>query len=267
MRGRLSSTGGVCVVETEKLLNFSCEMGRQLLQNGAEIYRVEESLQRILAAYGYDQVEVFAIPAYVILSIQEGERTYTKAVRTKTVSNNLRRLSHLNALCRDICRETPAYEEIDRRFREVIHEPEYPTSVSYLAHGVVAFFFTLFWGGGLVDALTAFFCGLLVKMTLSFMRRVRANVFFTNLTASMLLALVPLLLTYGGAAINVDKTIIGTIMLLVPGIAITNVMRDVLAGDFLTAVTRLTEVLIVGMGITIGVAMAITTTRSLAGWL
>ena len=244
-------TVGVCVLETEKLLNFSCEMGRQLLRNGAEIYRVE----------------VFAIPSCIILNIQEGERNYTKSIRVRAVRNNLRRLSQLNALCRDICRETPDYEEADRRFQVILHEPEYPRGVSYLAHGVVAFFFTLFWGGGSADALTAFFCGLLVKMTLSFMRRVQANVFFTNVVTSMLLALVPLLLVCGGAGLNADKTIIGSIMLLVPGIAITNVMRDVLAGDFLTAVTRLTEVLIVGMGITIGVAMAITVTRPLAGLL
>ena len=59
--------------------------------------------------------------------------------------------------------------------------------------------------------------------------------------------------------------IIGTIMLLVPGIAITNVMRDVLAGDFLTALTRFAEVLIVGMAITVGVAMAIALIRFLTG--
>ena len=81
----------------------------------------------------------------------------------------------------------------------------------------------------------------------------------------MLSALEPLLLSWAGAPVNVDKMIIGTIMLLVPGIAITNVMRDVLVGDFLTALTRFAEVLIVGMAITVGVAMAITLTRFLTG--
>ena len=61
--------------------------------------------------------------------------------------------------------------------------------------------------------------------------------------------------------------IIGTIMLLVPGIAITNGMRDVLVGDFLTALTRFAEVVIVAMGITTGVAAAITVTRFFLGGL
>ena len=254
-------------METEKLLNFSCEMGRQLLQNGAEIYRVEESIRRLLAAYGRTETEVFAVPSCIILSVQEGERNYAKAARTQTTANNLRKLSNLNALCRDICRETPPVEENWRRLEEILKEPCYTRWVSYCAYGMVAFFFTLFWGGSLADAAVAFFCGLVVKAVLSFMRRVRANEFFTNLTAAFLLALAPLILAGAGTGVDQDMIIIGTIMLLVPGIAITNVMRDVLAGDFLTALTRFAEVLIVGVAITVGVAMAITSTRFVAGWL
>ena len=44
------------------------ELGRQLLQNGAEIYRVEDSIQRLLTAYGYARAEIFAIPFCIILS-------------------------------------------------------------------------------------------------------------------------------------------------------------------------------------------------------
>ena len=253
-------------METEKLLNFSCEMGRQLLQNGAEIYRVEESVRRLLAAYGRENTEVFAIPSCIILNIQEEDRNYTKSVRIQTVSNNLRKLSNLNALCRLLCRETPPAEECLRRMEQIVKEPTYPLLTGFMAHGLVAFFFTLFWGGDLLDAAAAFPCGLVIQAVMIFMRRLRANEFFSNLSAAMLASAEPLLLSWAGIPVNVDEIIIGTIMLLVPGIAITNVMRDVLAGDFLTALTRFAEVLIVGMAITIGVAMAITLTRFLSGW-
>lgn len=255
---------GVENVETEKLLNFCCAIGRDLMQNGGEIYRVEDTIQHILDAYGCTETEVFAIPACIIVNIQEGERNYTKSVRIKTAANNLRKLDRLNALCRDICRETPPIDENQRRLAEVMEERRYPPAVGYLAYGLVAFFFTLFWGGRLMDALVAFPCGLVVKWTLSAMGRVRANVFFTNLLAGMLMALPPLALQQWVGGVNADKCIIGAIMLLVPGIAITNVMRDVLSGDFLTAVTRLAEVLIVAMGIAVGVAMAITAMRTAA---
>ena len=249
----------------EQIINFSCEMGRQLLQNGAEIYRVEDSLQRLLTAYGYAKAEIFAIPFCIILTIQEGDHNYTKSVRIQTVANNLRRLNELNALCRDLCRESPPIGESWWRLKQILKEPVYPPVVGYCAHGIVAAFFTLFWGGTWVDALLAFPCGLLVKLVVTAMRRAQINVFFTDMLACMLLALGPEILRSLGCPIHADRIIIGTIMLLVPGIAITNGMRDVLVGDFLTALTRFAEVIIVALSIAVGVAAAITVTRFFLG--
>ena len=254
-------------METEKLLNFTCEMGRSLLQNGAEIYRVEESIHLILKAYGYQQTEIFAIPSCIIINIQGGARNHNKAIRIKTAANNLHRLNNLNALCREICAETPSMEVANRRLRQVMEEPTYPWQVSYLAHAMVAFFFTLFFGGTILDALVAIPCGMAVKFTVFRMKRLRANAFFTNLLTAALLTCSPLLAIAAGLHVNLDAVIIGGIMLLVPGVAITNVMRDVLSGDFLTAVTRLAEVLIVAMAIAVGVAIPITAVRIFTGIL
>ena len=69
---------------TEQFLNFCCEIGRQLIQNGAEIYRVEDSINRLMTAYGYTDTEVFAIPASVILNILDGGHNYTKAIRIRS---------------------------------------------------------------------------------------------------------------------------------------------------------------------------------------
>ena len=248
-------------VNPEQLINLACELGRQLLQNGAEIYRVEDSLQRLLTAYGYAKAEIFAIPFCIILNIQEGDHNYTKSVRIQTVSNNLHRLHALNALCRDLCRECPPIGESWWRLKQILGEPVYPRLVGYLAHGTVASFFTLFWGGTPLDALVAFPCGLLVKLVTGVMRRGRINVFFTDMLACVVLALGPEILLRLGCPIHANLVIIGTIMLLVPGIAITNGMRDVLAGDFLTALTRFAEVVIVALSIAVGVAGALTLTR------
>ena len=254
-------------MEMERLLNFSCELGRQLLENGAEIYRVEESIQFLLNAYGWERTEVFAIPAVIVLNVEADGKNYNKSVRIRTSSLNLHRLQRLNALCRDLCRETPELDEAERRFQAILAEPRYSLAASRLGYSLVALFFTLFWGGTALDALVACVGGLIVQLVVSFMNRVQANIFFTNVVTSMLLAIPPQVLELLGAPIHMDKIIIGTIMLLVPGIAITNVMRDVLAGDFVTALTRFAEVLIVAMGISIGIAITLTGSRALLGWL
>ncbi|MDY3985716.1 threonine/serine exporter family protein [Dysosmobacter sp.] len=253
--------------ETEQLLDLCCEMGRQLIQNGAEIYRVEESARRILAAYGHAEAEVFAIPSCVILNIRDGQRNYTKSVRIRSSSNDLDKLDRLNDLCRQICRETPPPSEAAGLLETVTNSPSYPACVSFLAHGCVAAFFTLFWGGRASDAAVAFLCGLAVKATVGSMSRLNANVFFTDVCASAFLAFIPTALFCLGLPIRPDRIIIGAIMLLVPGIAITNVMRDVIAGDFLTAITKFAEVMIVAMAIAIGIALPVGAVKALLGGL
>lgn len=251
--------------KTEQFLNFCCEMGRQLIQNGAEIYRVEDSIGRLMAAYHYQDTEVFAIPSCVILNIQVQGHNYTKAIRIRTSRIDLNKLERLNELCRQVCRETPEAEAALRRLRAIARGPGYPVWTSYLAHGLVAVFFTLFWGGGALDACLAFFCGLTVRATVSYMSRMNTNIFFTYVCASMFLALLPVALNCLGCPIHTDKIIIGAIMLLVPGIAITNVMRDVIAGDFLTALTKFAEVLIISMAIAVGIAIPVGAARVLMG--
>lgn len=251
--------------ETEHLLDLCCEMSRQLIQNGAEIYRVEESARRMLTAYGHEEAEVFAIPSCVILNIRDSHRNYTKSVRVHSSSNDLDKLDRLNDLCRQLCREVPPPAEAEGWLRAVTDSPSYPVWVSCLAHCCAAAFFTLFWGGRAGDAAVALLCGLAVKITVGSMSRLNANVFFTDICASAFLAFIPTVLFCMGLPIQPDRIIIGAIMLLVPGIAITNVMRDVIAGDFLTAVTKFAEVMIVAMAIAIGIALPVGAAKLLLG--
>lgn len=241
----------------EELLDFCCEMGRQLTRNGGEIYRVEESITRILAAYGYPQAEVFAIPSYVTVSVREAGHTYTSMVRIRDSANRLEYLDRLNDLCRRICREPMEIGQARAELEAIVHRALYPVTVSYLLNGVVAAFSTLLWGGTAPDACIAFFCGLLIRLIVPKLRSMRTNIFFLNVIAAMAQAAVPLLLIRLGLPNHSDKVIIGTIMLLVPGLAITNAMRDVLAGDFLTFVVRMAEVLITAVAIALGIAVSI----------
>lgn len=257
-------------MEIEELLDFCCEFGRRMTRCGGEIYRVEESITRMLTAYGYDQSEVFAIPSYVTVSVWANGRTYTHMVRIRDSATRLEALDRLNHLCRRICAEpmeiAAARTEMDEIFRKPVYEP----GLSYALYGAAALFFTLLWGGTAVDAAIALAAALLTRRIVPRLRKAGANAFFLNVIAAAAQAAVPLLLAHVGLVNHSDKVIIGALMLLVPGLAITNAMRDVIAGDFLTAVVRLAEVLIVSVAIALGIAIAIASFRllpSAAPWI
>ena len=56
-------------MDYDRLLNLTTDLGYQLMASGAEIYRVEESMHRVLNAYGLERPEVFAIPNCIIVSV------------------------------------------------------------------------------------------------------------------------------------------------------------------------------------------------------
>ena len=90
-------------INPDHLLDFTCELGILLLRNGAEIYRVEESVQRVLEIYGMSGINVFAIPSLILINFSADGHNYSKSVRVRGTINNMERLNRLNALCRDIC--------------------------------------------------------------------------------------------------------------------------------------------------------------------
>lgn len=92
--------------------------------------------------------------------------------------------------------------------------------------------FTALFGGDLLDSLCAFLCGSLVGFCLQ--RGVKwwgRNVFLRTVVCSGIAGLLALLLSNLGIGNHVDLITIGTLMLLVPGVAITNSMWELVAGD------------------------------------
>ncbi|MDD4011040.1 MAG: threonine/serine exporter family protein [Sphaerochaetaceae bacterium] len=249
----------------DDMLRFCCDIGRSLIKNAAEINRVEETLTLILRAYGFQNTDVFAIPAYLTVDIEENGHINSKFVRIKHAINNMNKLYKLNELSHRICSDGLELSEASRILYDVINEKAYPTAFSYFIYGFIAFFFTAFWKGSLLDCTVAIFSGLMIKAVYSFLAKHKTNLFFNNVCSGVMLCLPPALANALGLACSMDNVIIGSIMLLVPGLGITNVMRDVLSEDFVTAVSKLAEVLIVALGIAIGISLPIAALNALQG--
>ena len=99
-------------LEDGKLLNLGAEMGYRLMLCGAEIYRTEDSVRRLLAAYGLKGGDVFAIPSCLIVSLKgEGAEPITRMRYVPAHGTDLELLEEYNGVCRNLCRETPDYEQ------------------------------------------------------------------------------------------------------------------------------------------------------------
>ena len=240
-----------------KLLDFATDLGYELSKCGAETYRVEESITRILTSYGVES-EVFAIPNCLIVSITSPEgHPLTYMRRIGFHGNDLDGVTLFTSLSRRICAEKPDPEEAmvlleqTRRSRNQHH-----WAVILLGYILASGGFTLFFGGNLMDCFAGGLAGLSVGLLQMFMDRLKTNAFFQTLLSAIPLALIPYALSAAGVITTPDAAVIGTVMVLIPGLLFTNAMRDIIFGDTNSGVNRIIQVLLIAIAIACGTGVA-----------
>ena len=244
--------------EYQKLLNVALDLGHLLLENGAEIYRVEESIQHVLYAYGAKHVDVFAITNSITVTITLADDTcYTRLRRVYSRTTNFRVVEALNELSRYVAANRPSEEEFRRRIKEIRKIPRYSEPMMIAGFAGIALGFTLMFGGTWMDALVAVGCGALVRVIVYCMERLHTNGFFINLVSSFVVTLLAIYAVKYQVAQNSNLIIIGTLMSLVPGVAITNAMRDIIAGDVMAGTMRAIEALLIALALAIGTGIVL----------
>ena len=250
----------------DKLVSTTADVGYLLISNGAEISRAEESMRRIFHAYGVESGEVFAIPNFLSVSVGTAEgRPVTAIRRISSRQTDMSRVALANDLCRRVCIARPNLYHVDREVARISSLPAVPVWLQTAAYAIVAFAFTPFYGGNLADAVVALLCGAALRPVCYLLERLHVNMFFINVVGSFVAAAIALTFAHFNAYLNYDKIIIGVLMNLVPGIAITDFMRDIIAGDMISGILRLMESLLVAAAIAIGAGIALTATRMILG--
>ena len=231
--------------EQSQLLDSLLDMGRLLLDCGAEISRVEDTLSRMGRAYGARQMDVFVITSIISMSMDFPDSeplTETRRILS-TGSTDFYRLEKLNTLSRECCAQPLPVAELRGRLDKVAAGRK-PFSVALLGSVLGAGSFAVFFGGSLFDGLAAAAFGAAICLLQDRLGRTRINTVAFNLLVSLLIGLGVGLLTALLPALHMDKILIGDIMLLIPGLAMTNAVRNILVGDTISGVVRLAESLI-----------------------
>jgi uncharacterized membrane protein YjjP (DUF1212 family) len=241
---------------TEYLLCLALDVGEGMLKNGGEISRVEDTIERICYAYGAAHVEVFTIVSFINASIRMPDGTYSSQMRrVKSTGMNLNTLEELNALSRYVCEKKPPLSEFDEKYKEAKRLRPYPRYVKMLAYGVAAGSFALFFGGTLIDGLIAFLAGIVMYFIDSIqIKHINgiAKVVISSFAASGIAGISCLL----GIGDNGAMIIIGSIMLLVPGVTIGIAMRDILCGDTLAGMLKLLQACLCALMVAFGYFLA-----------
>lgn len=242
-------------MESGKLLNVILDIGEVMLVSGGEVSRVEDTIARICRAYGMNKINVFIITTSMVVTVtdKDGEML-TQTRRIYSYATNFTKLELLNNLSRTVCETLPDISYIEAQLAGIQAAPMYTERTYYLAYALISSAFSIFFGGSLWDAAAAALIALLLRFVLLVNRRLEMNFIVNNIVCSLVGGLAAVLLTRLGLGESVDKIVIGNIMLLIPGIALTNGIRDMINGDIMSGVMRLSEAVIVSIAIAVGFA-------------
>lgn len=247
--------GDYTMTENDLLLKNISEIGRLLLKHGAEIYRVEESLERMCESYHFEDIGVFALPSYFTLSVtfQDGT-TSSITKRTTQNRNNLDAIYELNNLVRYICFEKPDHTYIEKEIQK-IKKQEPNMYLVFLGYGLGSGAFAIFFGGGLYEMIGAAFIGFIIYFFIWLHEILKVNALIRTMLSSMLITFLADLLFRFHLIVNMDTVVIGCLMILVPGMAMTNSLRDIIDGNYLSGQARLSEAFFIATAIAVGVGL------------
>lgn len=248
------------------ILDMAFELGYRLAMCGAETYRVEESISRVLAAYNI-RSEVFSIPNLLIVTIEiEDHHPITRTRRIGYHGNDLDSVERFNNLSRRICAEKPDPDEAIRWLKETSKSRiKYALPVRLLGSLIGAAGYAVFFGGNLIDSLCAGLCGLLVGLINHYMDTLKVNQFFSTIFCAFVMAFTAYSLGVIGIAPRPDAIIIGTLMILLPGLLFTNALRDIIFGDTNSGINRIVQVLLIAVAIGLGTGLSWSAVKLLWG--
>ena len=241
---------------TSKILDVCTGIGRLMLENGAETYRVEDIVYRVAVNYGMQGVSVFSVPTALIVTVREPTGVeHTRLQRVTEQKSNLQIISDANDLSRRIAQTdispNEALDEIDRMNRL---ESPYSIFQEFLIAALTCGFFAILFQGNLHDLAAAAISGSLGYISFLYAKKITDIRFFSELLASALIGWTAFFLTSIGIGHDINIVIVASVMTLVPGKAITNGIRDLMASHLLSGVSVLADALLTASAIGIGIA-------------
>lgn len=238
-----------------RVLNLAGRVGELLLENGSEIYRVEESICKVAQKFGFAP-QCFATLTCIIITLENSKyEPFSIMKRVKQRSTNLDKLYKISLLV-DLS-DKYTIEELERKLDEIEKEKEYSFILKLLGNCIGAAFFSILFLGGIHEFITSFIAGLLISLASKISEYLKQGQFFSNFLCGFTATMSVCLFEYFGYIEDISVPIISTLMLLVPGVAFINSIRDIVSGDLVTGTSRLLEVLSVGTAISIGSGLAL----------
>lgn len=242
-------------VDNEFTIDCLLLAGRIMIESGAETYRVEDTMLRMAHSQNMLDAQCYATPTGIIFSLGK-----TQPTRIKSISNrvtDLQKIALVNSVSRRLTSHMITLEEAYDELKS-IQKTNYflPIYIQVISAALASGCFLIMFKGGWSDFLFACLAGGLGFLVLLLINDLTKVKFFSEFTASLVVGYIAVFSVKYGHGAEIDKIIISSVMPLVPGILITNAVRDLMAGHFISGMAKGVEAFLTAFAI--GAAIAVT---------
>lgn len=241
------------------ILDVCIKAGYVMLANGAETYRVEDTLYRIAASYGLKNINVFCIPTAVIITVQgQNEHDYTELLRADSGSTDLGKVALVNELSREITRNPLPLETVSKKLDDIQHSaPQFKEWQRVVGISIACACFVFIFGGNWSDFIPAGIAGGVGLTVFEKANNILYVTFFSQIIASFMTGMVIVVFMYVGLGDHMNVMIVSALMGLVPGMAITNSFRDLMAGHLVAGISLAAQALLTAAAIGVGIVLVL----------
>ncbi|MBR4912681.1 MAG: threonine/serine exporter family protein [Bacteroidales bacterium] len=247
--------------EQNKIMELAYEAGAILLENGAEISRVDETMRRIAGHYGVDDENFFVLSNGIMATAKGFART--KFIPIKGAS--LDKVVTVNQLSREVSEGKCDLDQLESRLKAIRAMRPKPAWEQIAASAFGSAAFCIIFGGGFADSIAAFVAGLVLWVYMLFVGYRHLSRIAGAITGGLLATLLCGVMFRLGLGTHLSNMIIGAIIPLIPGVPFTNGIRDLAHEDYIAGVTRLLDALLTFFCISMGVALAFMLDAAVSG--
>ncbi|MEH7303788.1 threonine/serine exporter family protein [Neobacillus drentensis] len=246
------------VEQTYEIMEVCLLAGKIMLQCGGETYRVEDTMMRMAAAFGIEKTHSYVTPTGIIFSAEGTEPTKTKLIRISERSTDLKKVSMVNSISRRISSGEINLKEALEHLKEIdARNVTFPFRIQVAAASLASGCFMIMFEGGWNDFLPAMISGGMGYLSFVYFHRFVPIKFFSEFLASFVIGLLSFLFVQIGVGHQLDKIIIGSVMSLVPGLLVTNAIRDLMAGHLVSGLSKGAEAFLTAFAIGAGIAVVL----------
>lgn len=241
-----------------KLINLALDAGEVMLSSGAETFRVQDTMRRILSVSGREKIEALALSTMLIVTLPRAEKgplSMARGVQTRAV--NFEKICAVNSMSRAFVSGNISLDEAAAQLHNIHETPAFSPIVQVLGYGLASGGFSYIYSYSATDGFFAFFIGMLLGALMQWIEHRNVPYFLNSFVGGLATGIAACIIHRAFPMTHMDKMIIGSIMPLLPGLTLAKSIRDLLEGNFISGNSKMMEALLIACAIAGGVAIAL----------